>query len=301
MPNKAYFDSIYQAAKESAASPFDKTYYVDGTNGDDGDNGRNIANPFATIQAAMDAVTADATRGRSTIYVAPGGYSENIITPLNTIAPFGRLIAANPTRQARGAVWLSSPVTTSPVITVRARGWLVDGFEIDAPTTDGCVQLDGTTSDSNPKFFELANCLMVGANNANDFGLGSDVAAPLSVVRDCTFYQFGGEAITCTDFLLKWEIMRSWFEDNQKHIAPQSSKGFQASWIHDCNFADLGAVYSPNPKIDMRGGSTNHIGPNNLLGGTYSEADGYYAGAGDFWRGNHSSASENGTAQANPA
>ncbi|KKL65443.1 hypothetical protein LCGC14_2154890, partial [marine sediment metagenome] len=53
--------------------------------------------------------------------------------------------------------------------------------------------------------------------------------------------------------------------------------------------------------IDMRGGSTVHVGPNNFLGGTYSNGGGYYAGSGDYWRGNHSSASENGSAQANPA
>jgi len=208
------------------------------------------------------------------------------VTPLNTECPFGVLRAWSPTLQSRGAAWLISATTTEPAITVRARGWSIQGFEIDANTSSGCVYLDGTTGSANPKFFELANCLMVGGAHGSDFGILTDVAAPLTVLRDSTFYQFGGKAMDATDFPLKWSIERVWFEDNANHIAPSSSKGLQASRILDCTFVQLGALYSAALKIDNRGGSTLVVGPGNVLGGSYNNAGGYYAGAGDIWAGN---------------
>ncbi|KKL67646.1 hypothetical protein LCGC14_2132910 [marine sediment metagenome] len=273
-------------------------FFVDTTLGSASNDGLSWERAFNTITLAMTAVGNLASRGRAVIYAAPGGYTEDITTPTNTLAPFCSLIGINPTMQSRGAAYLASSTATEPNLTVLARGWSVDGFEFDAPATDGCIMLSG----SGAKFFELANCLMVGSTYASGFAIDTTDANPLVVLRDSYFYQHLNVAVTSTNvFTLQWEVARCVFWNNGKHIAPKNSKGWQAGWIHDSIFMDVGSQYNATLLIDMRGGSTVHVGPNNFLGGTYSNVGGYYAGSGDFWRGNHSSASENGSAQANPA
>lgn len=275
-------------------------YFIDSTNGDDGNSGLAWGTGYAldTIQEAMDKMTALATRGRVRIFVAPGGYTENITTPTNTNGPFGSLIGVSPTRLSVGAAYLGATTATDPVVTVRARGWSIDGFEVDAPATDGCIYLSG----SGAKFLEIANCLLCGSTYATGFAVDTDDPNPLTVIRDSYIYQHTNVGLTSSNvYCLQWEVARCIFWNNGNHIAPKNSKGWQASVIHDSVFHKWKAAYETTIKIDMRGGAGNCIGPNNFLGGAYSNAGGYYACATDEWRGNHSSASENGSAQANPA
>lgn len=268
---------------------FMRFYYVDGTNGVDTYDGLSAQRPFATIQAAMDAITArGALRGRSAVFVAPGGYAENIITPLNTIAPFGALIATTPTKRAGGATYLSPATATSPVLTVRARGWRINGFEIDAGASGGCVHLDGTTSDANPKYVEIDDCLLIGAAGA--YGILSDHSTDLARVHHNFFLSIALEAISCvTAQQLFWEIFENDFEDCQKAFAPRSSLGPNGMRMHHNRFQHTGNTYGAcTPKIDTRGGSQNLVGPENFLPSTYDEAGGYYSVGSDWWYGNYS-------------
>ncbi len=144
-------------------------YFVDGTLGASGNSGLGWGTgvALATISQAMTKVTALGTRGRGRIYVAPAGYTEDIITSLNTESPFGALVAVNPTLRSYGAAWIISSTTTEPAITVRARGWSIDGFEVDANTTDGCIFLDGTTSNALAQATEIANCHLAGIQSGS--------------------------------------------------------------------------------------------------------------------------------------
>ena len=284
----------YNNGNEIFQYPFGTNYYVDDVNGVDTDSGLSWAQAFLTISAAMTAAAAlgasTVQRGGVNIYVAPGGYTEDIITPLNTEAPFGSLIAVSPTSESRGAAWLISSTTTEPAITVRARGWLIDGFEIDANTADGCIFLDGTTSNANAKFLEVANCLFVGSlTYANGFGIDANEASALTVIRDSTFFQFRGTsaaAITSTDvYALQWLVDRCIFWNNVNHIAPKNSKGWQASTIRGSVFHKYMSDTETTIKIDTRGGAGNMIF-DNILGGAYTNAGGYYSVATDQWFGN---------------
>ncbi|MEE8471222.1 MAG: hypothetical protein V3S51_07830 [Dehalococcoidia bacterium] len=269
-------------------------YFVDDTLGASGNSGLGWGTSVAlkTISQAMTKVTALGTRGRARIFVAPGPYAEDIITSLNTEHPFGQLIAVNPTKRSGGAAWVISGTTTEPALTVRARGWLIDGFEFDANTTDGCVFLDGTTSNSSAKFTELANCLFSGLySGSTDFGVDTDHASNLVVIRDSIFFGFASRAITAETVVTEgWEIARCIFRNSANYIAPKGSKGFAESYIHDCVFFNQGGLFEPTIMIDMRVGRYNHI-TRNMLGGAYSEAGGYYASSTDFWYGNETSAS----------
>lgn len=260
-------------------------FFVDGSLGADGNSGRAWGAGFAleTIQEAMDKITAlGAERGRSRVFVAPGGYTEDIVSPTNAIAPFGQLIAWSPTDRSRGSVYVTSATATEPVLTLRARGWKIEGFEFDAPSTDGCILLDTAA-----KYAEIANCLFVGNTGTSTFGIGSNFAADLAVIRDCMFIGFGGWAITNTaGHPMFWEMMRCFFYNNAKHLAPQSTLGWDGGWIHDCHFNRVGNDHTATVQIDTRGGSQNLIGPNNILSGTYDNAGGYYSASTDTWRGN---------------
>lgn len=264
-------------------------YYVDSVNGSASGDGRSWQSAFNSITLAMAAAAALLTRGGVRIYVAPGGYTENIITPLNTELPFGMLIAMNPTKESRGAAWLIGETVTEPTITVRARGWLIDGFEVDAPSTDGCIFLDTVTANAQAKFLELANLLIVGNTYANGFGVDTNEPNPLTVIRDSYFMGFmgtSGRAITSTNvYALEWLLERCIFWNNKNHVAPKNSKGWQASVIRECVFHKYESVSETVIKIDMRGGAGNVV-TKNFLGGTYDNAGGYYSSSTDEWRGN---------------
>lgn len=282
-------------------------YFVDGTNGSDSNSGLNWNETFATIQAAMDAVTAlGVERGRSTIYVAPGGYQENIITPLNTVAPFGRLIAVNPTSQSFGAAWLLGTDVGGVTLTIRARGWLVEGFEIDNIVNGKGVLLDGLTANSSAQGAEIRNNILVGGNVA---GIGLDVVgngAPYAKLINNHFSGYKTNAISCsesgTDQPRFWNVQSCTFVDNDNHIDFSAGpRGMKESQVQYCSFLSVGANQSPTNLLNNLGGNGTIIGPGNFLGGDYDIASGYVPGANESWRGNHSQDSENGSAQANPA
>lgn len=303
-------DKVEGNAAPGEHSPV-RTYYVDGTNGDDNYSGRTWGAAFATIQAAMDAITARGyLRGSSEVHVAPGGYTENVVTPLNSIAPFGKLIAVNPTVRSFGAAWIFADTVTLPALTIRARGWLVDGFEIAGAGSGGAILLDGLTANCNPAGAAIVNCL-IGGWNVGEFGINViGNGAPLTTIRNCHFGGINGPAMQCTesgtDQPTYWEIDHCTFANNSAHIS-MNPRGFRSSWIHDCSFIEYGADFVATEQLDNRGGTYCNIGPGNFFSDTYDHAGGYRAGTNEFWRGNltedtvETVTGGEGTASANPA
>ncbi len=306
----------YNNGVEIIQYPLGNVYYVDSTNGSDNNNGASWATAFATIQKAFDSVTTLANRGRHKIYVAPGGYTEDLITPLNTVSPFGSLIAVNPTPdRSFGATWITASTAATPCLTIRARGWFIYGFEFDALADAGCVLLDGATANSSAQGTQIQSCLFVGQNQ----GLyGIDVTkngAPYTHIRDCHFSGFtsgstAGDCIRCsssaTDQPRFWLIRDCSFVDSD-NLINMNPRGFKESQIRDCAFYATGANQSPAQILNNGGGNGCLIGPNNFLGGDYDEGSGYKAGSNENWRGNWyqdmvgTVSGGNSTAQANPA
>lgn len=64
-----------EAAAAGVTPPLTSVRFVDGTNGDDGNDGRSAARAFATIQAAIDVLTTGGT-----VLVAPGVYDPFTVT-----------------------------------------------------------------------------------------------------------------------------------------------------------------------------------------------------------------------------
>jgi len=292
-------------------------YYVDTTLGHAGNDGLGWGSDRAlkTIGQAMTKAAAYGTslaqrRGRVRIFVAPGAYNEDVVTPLNTECPFGQLIAVNPTRQSFGAAYIYASTALTYSVIVRARGWLISGFEIGAVASAGSVWLDGSTANSSAQGTEISDCLMGGwaATSANGIDVTGN-GAPFTVLRNLHFDGYPGSAIKCssssTDQPRFWEIDHCVFVDNTNHIN-MNPRGFKESWIHDCAFMQIGANRTATAQIDNTGGNASIIGPNNFLSGDYDSATGgYTAGSNETWRGNHTQDSidtvSGSAGQANPA
>ena len=282
-------------------------YYADPTNGSDSNDGLTWVQPTATLQQCMDLATARGVeRGRLRVFAAPGGYAEAVTTPTNAIAPFGQLIAWNPTPGgAFGGAWIQSPTALTPALTIQARGWHVQGFEIAAVANTPAILLSGTAGGNTAQGTELRDCLITGWGTAGSIGINAIYnGAPYTKLINCRFDGLLGSAITCTesghDNPRWWEILGCAFRDNANHI-DLVAKGADEFIIEGCHFMKVGANRTATLMIALTAGANNHIGPNNFLGGDYDISSGYIPGTNDFWRGNHSQDSENGSAQANPA
>lgn len=276
--------------------PLGTDYYVDSTLGSDLNTGRSWVTALATIAAAMTAANALATRGRFRIFVAPAGYTEDVETPVNANAPFGQLIAVNPTPgHSFGAAWLQASTALAPAISVRARGWLIDGFEIDALADAVCIDLDGSVSARSAAGTLLRSLLLVGQNQGLagvDFKSNAQ-SNPHVTMLSCGMYGFtsgstAGRCITCTNssqdqprFLI---VRYSWFADSD-NLIDFEGKGAKESIFEYNSFPANGANQNPDEKLNLDAGNDNLV-TQNKLGGTYDQSGGYVPGTNDDWGGN---------------
>ena len=275
--------------------------YVDTTLGNDGNAGLGwgVGKALATIGQAMTlagtTAASPASRGRVQIFVAPGGYTEDIKTPLNATHPFGQLIAFNPTPgQSYGAAYTTATTASVECLQVRARGWYIAGFEFDALADAESVVLGGSTS-TNGSGVMMEDCLIVGQNQGL-YGIDFQGAPPLVTIRRCGFFGFtsgstAGKCISCTAsgtdqprFIL---IEHCWFADSD-NLIDMNPRGFKESCIRFNWFYTNGANQNPDEIIDNTGGNDTII-YGNYFPGTYSGTGGYVAGTNDEWGGNFNS------------
>lgn len=285
----------YNNGNEIFQYPLGTNYYVT-KSGVDTNSGLSWAQSFLTIGAAMTAATAlgatTVQRGEVSIYVAPGGYIENVVTPLNTVCPFGRLIAVNPTPgRSFGAVYI---IPASGVcLTVRARGWYISGFEFDAYTDAVAVLLDGETTNSLASGTLIEDCLFCGQNKGLSGINVTKNGAPLTTIRNCGFYGFtsgttAGKCITCTSSATDqprfWLIEDCWFGDSD-NLIDMNPRGFKESIIRYNTFFNIGANQSPDEIIDNTGGNATMI-YGNKFDGDFTASGGYVDSGTDDWAGN---------------
>jgi len=281
-------------------------YFVDSALGSVDNDGLSWATALLTISAAMLLAAALGTRGRARIFVAPGGYVEDIKTPLNDDCPFGQLIAVNPTPGSSfGAVWVTAATPGVECLQVRARGWYISGFEFDALADAECVVLgEGVGCNAGGTIIE--DCLFVGQNQGlYGIDFANELASnPHVTIRRCGFYGFhsgstDGKCITCTNsshdqprFVM---IEDCWFGDSD-NLIDMVAQGFKESTIRRCTFYANGSYYNPDEKLNNGGGRDTYI-YDNIFGGTYDHGGGYVAGTNDVW----SNLMAGGRTAANPA
>lgn len=286
----------YNNGNEIFQYPLGTNYYVDATNGADTNSGKSWALAFSTIGAAMTAAGNLSSRGRAKIFVAPAGYTEDILIPLNADQPFGQLIAVNPTPgQSYGAAWTTASTAGAPCIEVRARGWYISGFEFDALADAECMEIGGTTTGNNGAGTMIEECLFVGQNQglAGIDWQSSIAGNPLVTIRRNGFYGFtsGSTAGACLMCSLsgidqpRFAVVEyNWFGDSD-NLIDMNPRGFKESLIRYNTFYTNGANQNPDEIIDNTGGNDTMV-YGNVFPGTYSNAGGYVAGTNDGWTGN---------------
>lgn len=188
--------------------------YVDGTNGADGNHGKNWDYPFATIQAAVTASSAggtvviapkfitDATGDPASFAGTNSNYAETIIIPLakRNLS----LVGISTGRTQYGLPEIKMGSASTALITVRAPGCYIANLGINgASATGGGILLDDdyltksafATTIENCHF---KNCKGSSATNAATGGAiqwTSQGNAWQVLVRGCRFYKNVGDIV----------------------------------------------------------------------------------------------------------
>lgn len=122
---------------------FGKTYFVDSTNGQDGNTGLDVDHALKTLTRAFVLIS-----NYDTIILSAGNFTGNYTTPVNATASFVRVIGF-PIGSYGLSTWMGATTASSPIIDVRARGWSFENIEFNCPTDAAAIRLtksvDGST------------------------------------------------------------------------------------------------------------------------------------------------------------
>lgn len=143
---------------------FGRTYFVDATNGNDNNSGRDPSRAKATIQAAITLQIANAVTKASlgdVIYIMPGSYAEDLTGNLTRVSLIGVNAGGTPHAVSIRPVTLSAYVGTMFEAAIR-------NIMILSPST-------GTTepalSIANMRYSVIDNCLFIGRAAASIEGI----------------------------------------------------------------------------------------------------------------------------------
>ncbi len=264
-------------------------YFVDGTNGNDGNNGLSWERPFATIQAGVDAVTQSGDR----ILVAPGDYTESVTTPQSTAGVnYVALIGVAPGGNDGSPNWFSGDGANEYNLQLNAIGWVVRGFNFRGPTNAACIRINNTVPLVDDVAFDsiIENNLFFGQITGL-YGIDLYGSPHQVTIQDNEFEFFNDTAIvdTATPHASPYriKILRNIFNENVNHIVLSCN----ASLIADNYF--MPCVNIPvTMTLDIRGGTNggNMVCGNFFGAPDFSNVGGYWpnAAANDAWIGNYS-------------
>ncbi len=244
---------ITNSDRTGGGSVFGKTYFVDPTNGSNGNIGTEPRRAFKTLTKAFAVLVKN-----DSIICVPGDYTGNYQTPLNSVAAFCSLVGMQATDTGFGP-FAAATSTASAILEIRARGWRVSGFEFDGNAVSESV-LATTSGTSVANFLQMDHCLFTGGSVAGiDF-----VGAPTFVkLADNSFTQMtAGSQLLCsnsaTDTPRSCHIFHNRFWENTGHIA-MNPRGFKDSIIEANVFMLDGVSRDATVMLDTRGGGGNQI------------------------------------------
>jgi len=264
--------------------------YVDPAIGDDDNDGTDPEGPKATIQSAANSPFLE---NGSIIALAPGAYTESVITPNWVIGPnYVTIIGLGATPYA--VQWQSDAINL-PCLDVRAVGWRVENVRMMAPTQEACIQLRHTDTGADDIAIQtvLQNILFDGLTTGR-YGVVSHGAYDVWI-KQCVFQLFhngvGGGAVPLLTGTTPLAI------PYRNHILDCMFWDSDNGAIFPCNGSEIkGNVFQPtgyayamtqvlNTSIVANPGDDNVV-TRNVMPGDYSIAGGYRPGAADFWGGN---------------
>lgn len=270
--------------------PFGNHWFVDSTNGNDGNSGRNRDRAFETVTRAFAKVG-----DYDTIHLAGGGYTGNFTTPVDATAKFVD-VRGFPMGEQGFSTWMAATVTSSPIITLRARGWRFTDIEFDNPATSAGIQLlksaDGSTH--RPDFMTVDRCLFTGGQ----YGIEVFGGSTYGVVRNSRFDSITGGTgfaihVTSTLFHIPiyWTVEGNYFFQNENHIGPaDATYGFNDS-VFRGNIFQKDSTQDATAILDIRasGGKGNIVVDNyfDIAKASFTADTTVRGNATDFAAGNH--------------
>lgn len=263
-------------------------------------DGTDPENPISTITnafARLAAFHAEASISavNSVIVIAPGTYTESINIAQTTYPDYCTILGGGNDRYP--VIW--QPLTAD-ALTIDAYGWLVDGIHFLPGATGAGVKLTRTAGTAGAEGTVIQNCFFNGGWGTGLYGVELEGAPANVSILGCRFAEFGSDspAITVTDTSTadpyQTHIIGNTFQECDEYIARDCAGGWNQTLIAQNFFPDAthdavfpGGADGTDMFIDMRAGKHGYnTVTGNCLGGTYSNAGGYYAGVADNWIGN---------------
>lgn len=161
---------------------FGRTYFVDGTNGNDENSGRDPSRAKATIQAAITLQIADAVTKASlgdVIYIMPGTYAEDLSGNLTKVSLIG--VSAGGTSHAVSIRPVTLSAYTGTMFEAAIRNIML--LSPSTGTTLPAVQL------ANMRYSIIDNCLFIGRAAGSIEGLQIGNTDAVATAANCDYNQ----------------------------------------------------------------------------------------------------------------
>lgn len=256
----------------TAASVFGTPYFVNANTGSNDYRGNSVDRPFKTIQKAVSTVSSNGA-----IYIAPGVYSENVVTEDDTGARNVSIIGSGGASMPgwNGGVQWSPSTSSSPCLRIKASGWRVSGIAFRPGTTSSGIELysDMTTANfltgadgSLCRGGEIFNCMFFG-NATGKYGIvfqgDTDVNAPHSWLIHHNSFTYlaatGAAAIYVAasgNPVYDCVISFNKFSDNTQHIATASNMGYVGCRFEGNSLPKAGCYKWATVLMDLRSTAT---------------------------------------------
>lgn len=251
-------------------------YFVDSVSGNNSYGGRSWRTAMSTLTYALTVVSA-----HDVIHLS-GSFNEAVIVPyaLNDLTIIGGDFNSRTARIKYGS-------GGSPCITVRAERVNLLNLFIEPPSNSSGIAVERTGGSTTyyANNTVIKNCEFWTGKYGVDFGREGSHNV---LIENCQFRNMRATGATAIAASVNGQPIRArikncLFRGNVNHIVV----GLVDSEIVDCQVMDASSQsQSTTLKIDLRNGSDNFVN-GCRLGGTYSNAGGYYAsGVTDDWTGN---------------
>ena len=263
-------------------------------------DGTDPENPINSVQTAVTRLTNFATafssslEGSVIVVAGEATIAESVI--VNPTAPSNCMILGAGTSNHQ-PTWTAA-TAAGTALTLRAEGWVIDGFTFEAGAEGTSVRLEEVPASSYSAFkTTIRNCRFDGLWGGL-YGVNFVGAPHRVLIENCEFLEWrsaGGAAfaiiVTDSSHTNPYEchIRNNVFWENENHIGSLGAiRGFNVSTFTG-NIFHEGELIAATLMLDLRGGSRgNNIVTGNVFCGDYSNTGGYYAHAADpgMWVGN---------------
>ena len=268
---------------------YGRYWFVDAKVGSDGNRGNSRDRPFATMSKAFSQLDSNDViifRGkvREQVTAPDGVFDVTIIGAGNRPRHADDHTESGGARGSSAATWVlpTSPVSATPLLTVRNQGWRLQNFLMGADTSQVCVDLV-TNSESGDDEYSAGHFSCYGMRfDGAGIGIRDNGPAGFVGIHD-SFFRGQTTAIAVTagagpGTRSWWEITGNRFESNTNHVVAALDRALVKGNMF---------MAFTTKALDVSGGSVGlNVVTENVFTGDYSTAA-HASGPTDFWFNNH--------------